>query len=335
MSKKLANFTDPENLTEEQAEAELKRLAKVLAEHDKRYYQDDAPSVSDAEYDALRQRNNAIEARFPELIRKDSPTRKVGAAPTGRFKKVRHALPMLSLDNAFADEDVTDFADRIRRFLKLPDDEKLIFTAEPKIDGLSMSLRYEGGKLVTAATRGDGEEGEDVTANIRTLDDVPRTLKGKSIPDVCEVRGEVYMLHSDFTALNKRQVAADEPVYMNPRNSAAGSLRQKDPSITASRKLRFLAYAWGEMSEMPEETQSGMVAWLGKIGFPTNPLFKTCKSIEEMLAVYNTSSTASTGRSGSVSSRALRAGRLRINSRPRRQPPRSRTSTSRSAAPAR
>lgn len=286
MSKKLANFADPENLTEEQAEAELKRLAKLLAEHDKRYYQHDAPTVSDAEYDALRQRNNAIEARFPELIRKDSPSRKVGVAPTGKFKKVRHALPMLSLDNAFSDEDVTDFADRIRRFLKLSDDEKLIFTAEPKIDGLSMSLRYEGGKLVTAATRGDGSEGEDVTANIRTLDDVPQTLKGK-IPAVCEVRGEVYMLHSDFLALNKRQVAAEEPVYANPRNSAAGSLRQKDPSITASRKLKFFAYSWGEMSEMPEKTQSGMVAWLGKIGFPVNPLFKTCKSIDEMLAAYN------------------------------------------------
>jgi DNA ligase (NAD+) len=287
MSKKLANFTDPENLTEEQAEAELARLAKLIAGHDKRYYQEDAPSVSDAEYDALRQRNNAIEARFPELIRKDSPSRKVGVAPTGKFKKVRHALPMLSLDNAFADEDVTDFADRIRRFLKLPDDEKLIFTAEPKIDGLSMSLRYENGKLVTAATRGDGSEGEDVTANIKTLDDVPQTLKGK-IPAICEVRGEVYMLHADFLALNKRQVAADEPVYANPRNSAAGSLRQKDPAITASRKLRFFAYAWGEMSEMPEETQSGMVAWLGKIGFPVNPMFKICKSIDEMLAVYNT-----------------------------------------------
>ena len=287
MSKKLANFADPENLTEEQAEAELKRLAKLIAEHDKRYYQEDAPTVSDAEYDALRQRNNAIEARFPELIRKDSPSRKVGVAPTGKFKKVRHALPMLSLDNAFSDEDVTDFADRIRRFLKLSDGEKLIFTAEPKIDGLSMSLRYEGGKLVTAATRGDGSEGEDVTANIRTLDDVPQMLKGRSIPAVCEVRGEVYMLHSDFTALNKRQVAAEEPIYANPRNSAAGSLRQKDPSITASRRLKFFAYGWGEMSEVPETTQSGMVAWLGKIGFPVNPLFKTCKSIAEMLATYN------------------------------------------------
>ena len=286
MSKKLANFVEPKKLTEEQAEAELKRLAKALAEHDKRYYQDDAPSISDAEYDALRQRNNAIEAQFPELIRKDSPSRKVGAAPTGRFKKVHHALPMLSLDNAFADEDVADFADRIRRFLRLSDDEKLIFTAEPKIDGLSMSLRYEDGKLVTAATRGDGTEGEDVTANIRTLDDVPQTLKGRSIPSICEVRGEVYMLHSDFLALNKRQVAAEEPVYANPRNSAAGSLRQKDSSITASRKLKFFAYGWGETSEMPETTQSGMVAWLGKIGFPVNPLFKTCKSIDEMLAIY-------------------------------------------------
>ena len=286
MSKKLANFAEPEDLTEEQAEAELKRLAKALGEYDKRYYQDDAPSVSDAEYDALRQRNNAIEARFPELIRKDSPSRKVGAVPTGKFRKVRHAVPMLSLDNAFSDEDVTDFVDRIRRFLKLSEDETLVFTAEPKIDGLSMSLRYEGGKLVTAATRGDGSEGEDVTANIKTLDDVPQTLKGKSIPAVCEIRGEVYMLHSDFTALNKRQVAAGEPIYANPRNSAAGSLRQKDPSITASRKLKFFAYAWGEMSEMPEKTQSGMVEWLGKIGFPTNPLLKTCKSVDEMLRVY-------------------------------------------------
>ncbi len=193
---------------------------------------------------------------------------------------------MLSLDNAFADEDVTDFAVRIRRFLKLPDEETLVFTAEPKIDGLSMSLRYEDGKLVTAATRGDGEEGEDVTANIRTLGDVPQTLKGRSIPSICEVRGEVYMLHSDFAALNKRQVESEEPVYANPRNSAAGSLRQKDPSITASRKLKFFAYSWGEMSEMPEKTQSGMMQWLEKIGFPVNPLFRTCKSVDKMLAAY-------------------------------------------------
>lgn len=287
MSKKLANLTEPGKLTEEQAEAELKRLAKALAEHDKRYYQDDAPSVSDAEYDALRQRNNAIEARFPELIRKDSPSRKVGAAPTGRFKKVRHALPMLSLDNAFSDEDVTDFTDRIRRFLKLPDDETLVFTAEPKIDGLSMSLRYEGGKLVTAATRGDGAEGEDVTANIKTLKDVPHKLKGKRVPEICEVRGEVYMTKADFLALNKRQAEAGGQVFANPRNSAAGSLRQKDANITASRPLRFFAYAWGEMSEMPSDRQSGMIKWLGSAGFHVNPKWKLCHSTGELLAFHH------------------------------------------------
>lgn len=287
MSKKLANLTEPGKLTEEQAEAELKRLAKVLAEHDKRYYQDDAPNVSDAEYDALRQRNNAIEARFPELIRKDSPSRKVGAAPTGRFKKVRHALPMLSLDNAFSDEDVTDFADRIRRFLKLPDDETLVFTAEPKIDGLSMSLRYEGGQLVTAATRGDGAEGEDVTVNIKTLKDVPHKLKGKRVPEICEVRGEVYMTKADFLALNKRQAEAGGQVFANPRNSAAGSLRQKDANVTASRPLRFFAYAWGEMSEMPSDRQSGMIKWLGSAGFHVNPKWKLCHSTGELLAFHH------------------------------------------------
>jgi DNA ligase (NAD+) len=273
-------------LTEEQAKAELDRLAKELAAHDRRYYQDDAPSVSDAEYDALRSRNNEIEARFPELIRSDSPSQKVGAAPTGRFKKIRHAVPMLSLDNAFSDEDVADFAARVRRFLKLPEDETLAFTAEPKIDGLSLSLRYEDGKLAHGTTRGDGETGEDVTANVRTLDDIPEKLKGRKLPEICEIRGEVYMLHTDFLALNKRQAEADEPVYANPRNSAAGSLRQKDPSITASRKLKFFAYSWGEMSDIPEMTQSGMIEWIAEIGFRTNPLMKLCRSIEQMLAVY-------------------------------------------------
>jgi DNA ligase (NAD+) len=273
-------------LTEEQAKAELDRLAKELAAHDRRYYQDDAPSVSDADYDTLRQRNNEIEARFPELIRSDSPSQKVGAAPTGRFKKIRHAVPMLSLDNAFSDEDVADFAARVRRFLKLPEDETLAFTAEPKIDGLSLSLRYEDGKLAHGATRGDGETGEDVTANVRTLDDIPEKLKGRKLPEICEIRGEVYMLHTDFLALNQRQAEADEPVYANPRNSAAGSLRQKDPSITASRKLKFFAYSWGEMSDIPENTQSGMIEWIGDAGFKTNPLMKLCKSIEQMLAVY-------------------------------------------------
>ncbi|MGD9925421.1 MAG: NAD-dependent DNA ligase LigA, partial [Pseudorhodoplanes sp.] len=277
-------LTPTDKLTEEQAAGELARLAKLIAEHDARYYQKDAPTISDAEYDALRQRNNEIEARFPELIRKDSPSQKVGATPTGRFRKVRHAVPMLSLDNAFSDADVTEFIDRVVRFLKL--DEAPAFTAEPKIDGLSLSLRYEGGTLVTGATRGDGAEGEDVTANVRTLDDIPEKLKGRNVPEVVEIRGEVYMTHDDFLALNKRQAAAEEPVYANPRNSAAGSLRQKDATITASRKLKFFAYAWGEMSAMPADTQAGMVEWIGERGFTVNPLFRLCKSVDAMIAMY-------------------------------------------------
>jgi DNA ligase (NAD+) len=271
-------------LTQEQAAGELQRLAKLIGEHDKRYYQQDAPTVSDAEYDALRQRNNEIEARFPELIRKDSPSKRVGAAPTGRFKKVRHAVPMLSLDNAFSDEDVTEFVDRVVRFLKL--DEPPAFTAEAKIDGLSLSLRYQDGALVSGATRGDGTEGEDVTANVKTLGDIPHKLKGRNIPQIVEVRGEVYMTHEEFIALNKRQADAQEPVYANPRNSAAGSLRQKDPAITASRNLKFFAYAWGEMSAMPKDTQADMIHWLDQCGFVINPLFRLCKSVDEMLAMY-------------------------------------------------
>ena len=277
---------DPAKLTEAQAKAELKRLATEIAAHDKRYYQEDAPTVTDAEYDALRQRNAAIEARFPDLVRADSPSKKVGAAPTGKFKKVRHALPMLSLDNAFAEQDVVDFVMRIRRFLKLGEDEKLAFSAEPKIDGLSMSLRYEGGELVTAATRGDGAEGEDVTANIRTLEDVPKKLKGRNVPDICEVRGEVYMTKHAFLALNERQKAAGDTIFANPRNSAAGSLRQKDPKVTASRPLGFFAYAWGEMSAMPADTQSGMIKWFEACGFKTNPLTKLCRTTEELIAFH-------------------------------------------------
>jgi DNA ligase (NAD+) len=284
MAKRAYPFTPTGDLTEEQAAAELARLAKAIAEHDKRYYQQDAPTVSDAEYDALRQRNNEIESRFPELIRTDSPSQRIGATPTGRFKKVRHAVPMLSLDNAFDDADVTDFVDRVVRFLKL--DEAPAFTAEPKIDGLSLSLRYEGGTLVTGATRGDGAEGEDVTANVKTLHDIPQKLKGRNIPDIVEVRGEVYMTHDDFIALNKRQAEAEEPVYANPRNSAAGSLRQKDPAITASRKLKFFAYGWGEMSAMPDDTQAGMVEWIGGRGFVVNPLFRLCRSVDAMIAMY-------------------------------------------------
>jgi DNA ligase (NAD+) len=277
---------DVAKLTKAQAKVELMRLALELEGHDKRYYQDDAPVVTDAEYDALRQRFNAIEKRFPEFVSSDSPSQKVGAAPSGKFKKVRHAVPMLSLDNAFAEQDVLDFVGRIQRFLKLGDDDSIDFSAEPKIDGLSMSLRYEGGELVTAATRGDGAEGEDVTANIRTLEDVPQKLKGHKVPDICEIRGEVYMTKQAFLALNERQKAAGDTIFANPRNSAAGSLRQKDPSITASRPLGFFAYAWGEMSAMPEGTQSGMIGWFERCGFKTNPLTKLCHSVEQLIAFH-------------------------------------------------
>src|SRR5438128_3450209 len=276
---------DVAKLTKAQAKVEHMRLALELEGHDKRYYQEDAPSVSDAEYDALRQRYNAIEKRFPEFVTLDAPSQKVGAAPSGRFRSVRHALPMLSLDNAFAEQDVLDFVGRIERFLKLQDD-KIDFSAEPKIDGLSMSLRYEGGELVTAATRGDGAEGEDVTANIRTLEDVPQKLKGRNVPDICEVRGEVYMTKHAFLALNERQKAAGDTIFANPRNSAAGSLRQKDPNITASRPLGFFAYAWGEMSAMPEATQTGMIHWFERCGFKTNPLTKLCHSVEQLIAFH-------------------------------------------------
>jgi DNA ligase (NAD+) len=277
---------DVTTLTKAQAKVEHKRLALELENHDKAYYQDDAPKVSDAEYDALRQRFNAIEARFPEFVTSSSPSQKIGAAPSGRFKKVRHAVPMLSLDNAFAEEDVVDFVGRIRRFLKLADDDNIDFSAEPKIDGLSMSLRYQGGELITAATRGDGAEGEDVTANIRTLEDVPKKLKGRNVPDICEVRGEVYMTKQAFLALNERQKAEGSTIFANPRNSAAGSLRQKDPTITASRPLGFFAYAWGEISEMPEVTQSGMIKWFERCGFRTNPLTKLCYSVEQLIAFH-------------------------------------------------
>src|SRR5690349_5820879 len=273
-------------LTAKQAQAEHARLTAEISAHDKRYYQQDRPSVSDAEYDALRRRFNAIEARFPDLRTLESLSLKVGAAPSGRFRKVRHALPMLSLDNAFSDEDVVDFVARIRRFLKLDESEKIAFSAEPKIDGLSMSLRYEGGELVTAATRGDGAEGEDVTANIRTLKDVPQKLKGRNVPEVCEVRGEVYMTKRAFLELNERQKAAGGQVFANPRNSAAGSLRQKDPNITASRPLGFFAYAWGEMSTMPADTQSGMIKWFETCGFKTNPLTRLCRTTDELIAFH-------------------------------------------------
>jgi DNA ligase (NAD+) len=280
------NETPVDELTEKQAKSEYTRLAAEIAEHDRRYYQNDAPIVSDAEYDRLRQRYAAIEARFPQLRTIKSLTQRVGAAPAARFAKVRHAVPMLSLDNAFAEQDVIDFVGRIRRFLRLADDEPVAFSAEPKIDGLSMSLRYEDGALVTGATRGDGFEGEDVTANVKTLEDVPKKLKGRGVPAVCEVRGEIYMTKAAFLELNRKQAKAGKQLYVNPRNTAAGSLRQLDPTITASRPLGFFAYAWGQMSEMPAKTQSGMIKWFESCGFKTNPLTKVCHSVEELLAFH-------------------------------------------------
>jgi DNA ligase (NAD+) len=287
MASKKSSLLAVDALTEKQAKAEHAGLAGEIAGHDRRYYQEDAPTVTDAEYDELRRRYAAIEARFPQLATRDSLSQRVGAAPSPRFAKVRHAVPMLSLDNAFAEEDVVDFVGRIRRFLRLSESEEVLFSAEPKIDGLSMSLRYEDGKLVTGATRGDGAEGEDVTANAKTLGDIPKLLKGKNVPAVCEVRGEVYMTKHAFLALNKRQAEAGKPLYVNPRNTAAGSLRQLDASITASRPLGFFAYAWGEMSDMPAQTQSGMIKWFEHCGFKTNPLARICASVEELLKFYH------------------------------------------------
>ncbi len=287
MKAKAGHTIAVEDLTQAQAKAELKRLAQEIAEHDERYYQHDAPTISDADYDALRIRNAAIEARFPALVRADSPSARVGARPARGFAKLRHAVPMLSLDNAFSEQDVTDFVDRIRRFLRLAVDEPIAFTAEPKIDGLSLSLRYEHGELVSGATRGDGLEGEDVSANVKTLEDIPNQLHGRHVPARCDIRGEVYMTKSAFLKLNERQEAAGKQVFANPRNSAAGSLRQLDPSITASRPLGFFAYAWGEMSETPAETQSGMLEWFARAGFKTNPLMKRCRSVDELLAFHH------------------------------------------------
>ncbi len=266
-------------------EARVAELRRLIAHHDHRYYVLDSPEISDAEYDALVRELRELEAKHPELITPDSPTQRVGAPPAGKFAKVRHSVPMLSLANAFDEQDVRDFVERIRRFLRLNDDE-IVFTAEPKIDGLSLSLRYERGELVCGATRGDGYEGEDVTANVRRVADIPHRLAGKGVPEVCEVRGEVYMTRAAFLALNEQQAVAGKPLFANPRNSAAGSLRQLDPEVTASRPLRFFAYAWGEMSRMPANTQSGMLAWFRECGLRTNPLTKVCRSIDELLAYH-------------------------------------------------
>jgi DNA ligase (NAD+) len=274
-----------EKLTSAEAEKELDRLAKEIAAADRKYHGEDAPDISDADYDALRRRNNEIEERFPLLVRGDSPSHRVGAKASERFAKVTHRVPMLSLDNAFSDEDVADFLGRVRRFLGLKEGDEIAITAEPKIDGLSASLRYENGLLVQGATRGDGQEGEDITANLRTISDIPLRLKGKP-PAVLEVRGEVYMTHKVFAALNKRQEKDGKPVYANPRNSAAGSVRQLDPSITASRALNFFAYTWGEISDVPAETQSGMLEKFESYGFIVNPLVKRCETLDAVLKFY-------------------------------------------------
>jgi DNA ligase (NAD+) len=267
------------------ASARAAELRAQIAHHNRRYHELDAPEISDADYDALMRELAELEKAHPELVAPESPTQRIGAAPSGKFAKVRHAVPMLSLANAFGEEDVVDFVGRIRRFLRLALEEEIAFIAEPKIDGLSMALRYERGELSVGATRGDGSEGEDVTANVRTLADIPARLKG-SVPDTCEVRGEVYMTKSAFRALNEQQAAAGKPLYANPRNSAAGSVRQLDAAVTATRALGFFAYTWGAMSRMPADTQSGMLAWLEGRGFTTNPLIRRCKSVEELLAFH-------------------------------------------------
>ena len=262
---------DIASMTPIEAMAELAELAKAIAHHNERYHGDDSPEISDAEYDALMRRHGEIEAAFPDLASPDSPQQKVGAAPKAGFKKKRHNVPMLSLANAFGDDDVYEFAERIRRFLSLDDTTPIALSVEPKIDGLSISLRYVKGVLEEAITRGDGTEGEDITDNARTIDEIPEKLKGTA-PDIVEVRGEVYMGRADFLALNAEQEAAEQKVFANPRNAAAGSLRQKDKSITAQRPLRFFAYAHGEITQTLTDTQSAFLDQLKEWGFITPPL---------------------------------------------------------------
>ena len=290
-------MVDPAELTAAEAAAELERLAAEIAHHSRLYHDQDSPEISDADYDALFRRNAAIEALFPDLVRADSPSLVVGATPTSPLAKVRHARPMFSLDNAFSDEDVADFVGRVRRFLRLSDEEPIAFTAEPKIDGLSCSLRYEKNELVQALTRGDGQVGEDVTANVRTIANIPQRLSEEAFgsPDVFEVRGEIYMAKEDFLALNRRLLAEAEAAgdpgrarqFANPRNAAAGSLRQKDAKVTASRPLRFLAWGWGETPSLEAKSQSEQVYLIGK-DFPVSPLFKGPIDIAGALAHYRT-----------------------------------------------
>ncbi|HLB81294.1 MAG TPA: NAD-dependent DNA ligase LigA [Dongiaceae bacterium] len=275
-----------ERLTPKQAAAELARLATEIARHDRLYFQEDAPEISDAEYDALRRRNDAIEKRLPELVRPDSPSRRVGVAPATGFAKVRHARPMLSLENAFDESEIGDFVGRVRRFLKLSAEAAVELVAEPKIDGLSAALTYERGRFALGATRGDGTEGEDITANLATLADVPKTLKGRGVPDLLEVRGEVYMRRDEFAKLNERRAAAGDPVFANPRNAAAGSVRQLDPSITAARPLHFFAYAWGHVGGPTPDTHWQFLERLQGWGFPVNPEAELCPTLDAALVLY-------------------------------------------------
>jgi DNA ligase (NAD+) len=275
-----------EDLDALEAEAELERLAREIARHDLLYHQQDAPEISDADYDALKRRNEAIERRFPQLVRTDSPTRRVGAAPAAGFAKLRHDVPMLSLDNAFAASEIDEFIERIRRFLGLDPATAIGFSAEPKIDGLSMSLRYEDGVFVRGATRGDGEEGEDMTANLRTIRDIPRRLAGAGWPALVEIRGEVFMDRGDFAALNDARRAAEEPLFANPRNAAAGSVRQLDPAVTARRPLRFFGYAWGAVSARAWSTHGDYLDLLRRWGMPVNPQTRRCEGAGELLAFY-------------------------------------------------
>jgi DNA ligase (NAD+) len=272
-------------LSNSEAAAELERLAAEIARHNRLYHAEDAPEISDAEYDALVRRNAELESEFPHLVREDSPSRLVGAAPAAHLAKVRHALPMLSLENAFSAESVADFIGRVRRFLSLGTDEEVALTAEPKIDGLSCSLRYERGRLVAGATRGDGTTGEDVTPNVRTIADIPERLAGDA-PAVFEIRGEVYMSKADFADLNARQAESGGKIFANPRNAAAGSLRQKDPSITAARPLRFLAHGWGEASALPADTQMGVMRAIGDWGLPISEDMKRFGDMDALLAHY-------------------------------------------------
>lgn len=275
-----------DTMSAEQARLAHDELADALHAHNVAYYQDDAPMVSDAEYDALFQQLVALEAAFPELKTEDSPTQKVGAAPSQGFAKIRHAIPMLSLGNAFDDEDVGEFMARIRRFLSIGDDEPLEIVGEPKIDGLSVNLRYENGVFVRGATRGDGAEGEDITANLRTIGDIPEKLAGNA-PGIAEIRGEVYLPKSAFRALNETQQANDAKIFANPRNAAAGSLRQLDSAITAQRPLRMFAYSWGEFSADVADSQWEFLETISAWGFQTNPISRLCTSLEEVLRLYH------------------------------------------------